>query len=188
MLQPDSWIIEQARKGMIQPFEESLVSRLGAREVISFGTSSYGYDVRCGTKFKIFVNNGLYGVIDPKEFHDNSFVEVEGDSCIIPPHSFALAHTKEYFKIPRDTFVICVGKSTYARCGLIVNVLQLEPEWEGQVTLELSNTTHLPAKVYANEGVAKMVFFRAEKECDISYKDRNGRFQQSRGITISSIV
>ena len=185
MLQPDSWIIQQAEQNnMIQPFERRLISKVATRNVISYGTSSYGYDVRCGNKFKIFVNNGLYGVIDPKEFHPNSFVEVEGEACIIPPHSFALAHTREYFKIPRDTLVLCVGKSTYSRCGIIVNVVQLEPEWEGQVTLEFSNTTHLPAKVYANEGVAQMIFFQASKECDVSYKDRNGKYQYQKGITL----
>ena len=150
---------------------------------ISYGTSSYGYDIRCAPEFKVFTNIHST-VVDPKAFNEGSFVHRKGPACIIPPNSFALAHTVEYFKIPRDVLVICLGKSTYARCGIIVNVTPLEPEWEGQVTIEISNTTPLPAKIYANEGVAQMLFFESDEVCETSYKDRGGKYQGQRGVTL----
>lgn len=181
-IKPDTWIRTQAMAGMIQPFEE----KLSQQGVISYGLSSYGYDARIANEFKIFtnINNSL---IDPKNFSDSAFVEHRGDSCIIPPNSFALARTVELFRIPRDVLVICLGKSTYARCGIIVNVTPLEPEWEGHVTLELSNTTPLPAKIYANEGICQFLFFRGDGICETSYKDRGGKYQGQRGITLPTI-
>ena len=158
-IKSDRWIIEQAKNGMIEPFEAGQVRTAGDTKVISYGTSSYGYDVRCSTQFKVFTNIHS-ATVDPKAFDEKSFVDVEGEVCIIPPNSFALASTVEYFRIPEDVLTICLGKSTYARCGIIVNVTPLEPEWEGHVTLEFSNTTTLPAKIYANEGVAQMLFFQ----------------------------
>ena len=157
-IKSDRWIVEQATKGMIEPFEAGQI-RTNERgdKVISYGTSSYGYDVRCANQFKVFTNIHS-ATVDPKAFDERSFVDVEGDYCIIPPNSFALAHTVEYFRIPEDVLTVCLGKSTYARCGIIVNVTPLEPEWEGHVTLEFSNTTTLPAKIYAKEGVAQMLF------------------------------
>ena len=168
---------------MIEPFEPSQVRETNGRKVVSFGTSSYGYDVRCADEFKIFtnVNNAI---VDPKEFDAASFVDFKGNSCIIPPNSFALARTIEYFRIPRSVLTICLGKSTYARCGIIVNVTPLEPEWEGHVTLEFSNTTPLPARIYANEGVAQMLFFESDEECAVSYLDRGGKYQGQRGVTL----
>lgn len=180
MILSDIWIREQALKnGMIEPFVESQ-KREG---MISYGLSSYGYDARCSPEFKIFtnVNNA---VVDPKEFSPNSFVDRETDVCIIPPNSFALARTVEYFRIPRDVLVICLGKSTYARCGIIVNVTPLEPEWEGHVTLEFSNTTPLPAKIYANEGVCQFLFFKGDQPCEVSYKDRAGKYMGQKGVTL----
>lgn len=180
----DQWIIEQGQAGMITPFEPRLINRLASGEkVISFGTSSYGYDVRCAPEFKIFTNINST-IVDPKNFDPNSFVEVHNDICIIPPNSFVLARTLEYFCIPRDVLVICLGKSTYARCGIIVNVTPLEPEWQGHVTLEFSNTTPLPAKIYAHEGVAQMVFLGAETICHVSYQDRQGKYQGQLGVTL----
>jgi len=177
---PDSWIREMAQtKGMIEPFTEKL-TRDG---VISYGLSSYGYDARVSREFKIFTNVDS-AVVDPKEFSPQSLVDRETDICVIPPNSFALARTVEYFRIPRDTLVICLGKSTYARCGIIVNVTPLEPEWEGHVTLEFSNTTPLPAKIYANEGACQFIFLRAEKECETSYRDRSGKYQGQTGVTL----
>ena len=177
---PDSWIRDQATtKGMIEPFTEKL-QRDG---VISYGLSSYGYDARVSREFKIFTNVDS-AVVDPKDFNQKSFVDREGDVCIIPPNSFALARTVEYFRIPRDVLVICLGKSTYARCGIIVNVTPLEPEWEGHVTLEFSNTTPLPAKIYANEGACQFIFLKADKVCDISYGDRAGKYQGQNGVTL----
>ena len=166
----------------IEPFEENK-KRPGT---VSYGVSSYGYDVRVGTRFKVFTNvtSGGVAVVDPKAFDAKSFVDHVGDVCIIPPNSFALAHTVEYFRIPRDVLVICVGKSTYARCGIIVNVTPLEPEWEGHVTLEFSNTTTLPAKIYANEGVAQMIFLEADEVCAVSYRDRGGKYQGQTGVTL----
>ena len=176
----DRWIRRMVQeKGMIEPFVDAQ-KREG---VISYGLSSYGYDARVGTDFKIFTNVDS-AVVDPKNFAANSFVDRTADVCIIPPNSFALARTVEYFRIPRDVLVICVGKSTYARCGIIVNVTPLEPEWEGHVTLELSNTTTLPAKIYANEGVAQMLFFESDEVCETSYKDRGGKYQGQKGVTL----
>ncbi|HEV2523936.1 MAG TPA: dCTP deaminase, partial [Gammaproteobacteria bacterium] len=151
--------------------------------IVSYGTSSYGYDVRCANEFKIFININS-AIVDPKAFDSSSFVDLKADICIIPPNSFVLARTVEYFKIPRDVLTICVGKSTYARCGIIVNVTPLEPEWEGHVTLEFSNTTPLPAKIYANEGVAQMLFFQSDEVCQTSYKDRQGKYQGQIGVTL----
>ncbi len=168
--------------GMIEPFVDSQ-KRAG---VISFGLSSYGYDARVGPEFKIFTNVNS-AVVDPKEFSDASFVDRTTDICVIPPNSFALARTVEYFRIPRDTLVICVGKSTYARCGIIVNVTPLEPEWEGHVTLEFSNTTPLPAKIYANEGAAQFLFLQGNEPCETSYRDRAGKYQGQRGVTLPRI-
>ena len=152
-------------------------------KIISYGTSSYGYDVRCADEFKIFTNINST-IVDPKNFDEKNFVDFKGDRCIIPPNSFALARTVERFKIPRDVLVVCLGKSTYARCGIIVNVTPLEPEWEGYVTLEFSNTTTLPAVIYANEGIAQMLFFGGDQVCDVSYKDRNGKYQGQEGVTL----
>ena len=170
-------------ENMISPFEPDQIKSLAGNKVISYGTSSYGYDVRCSSNFKIFTNINS-AVVDPKNFDKNSFVDFEGDTCIIPPNSFALASTIEYFKIPRSVLTICLGKSTYARCGIIVNVTPLEPEWEGHVTLEFSNTTTLPAKIYANEGVAQMLFFESDTVCETSYKDRGGKYQKQTGVTL----
>lgn len=168
-------------EGMIEPFEFNQVKEVNGQRIVSYGTSSYGYDVRCSREFKIFTNINS-AIVDPKDFDDNSFVDVESDVCIIPPNSFALARTVEYFRIPRKVLTVCLGKSTYARCGIIVNVTPLEPEWEGHVTLEFSNTTPLPAKIYANEGVAQMLFFESDEVCDISYKDRAGKYQGQTGV------
>ncbi|MFT5111856.1 MAG: dCTP deaminase [Parasphingorhabdus sp.] len=170
-------------KGMIEPFEPGQVRANGDVRIISYGTSSYGYDIRCSDEFKIFTNINS-AIVDPKSFDENSFVDFKGDVCIIPPNSFALARTVEYFRIPRKVLTICLGKSTYARCGIIVNVTPFEPEWEGYVTLEFSNTTTLPAKIYANEGVAQVVFFESDEECEVSYKDRNGKYQGQTGVTL----
>ncbi|MEM6885336.1 MAG: dCTP deaminase [Verrucomicrobiota bacterium] len=180
----DTQIIELAENGMIEPFEAGQVRQNEAGDrVISYGTSSYGYDLRVSNEFKIFtnVNNSI---VDPKEFCEDSFVDMTTDMCIVPPTSFALARSIEYFRIPRDVLTVCLGKSTYARCGIIVNVTPFEPEWEGHVTLEISNTTPLPARVYANEGLAQVLFFQAEQSCKTSYKDRGGKYQGQTGITI----
>jgi len=173
-------------RGMIEPYVPHQVSSVEEKRIVSYGTSSYGYDVRCSTEFKIFTNINA-AVIDPKAFDDSSFIECQGDVCISPPNSFVLARTIEYFRIPRNVLTICVGKSTYARCGIIVNVTPFEPEWEGYVTLEFSNTTPLPAKIYANEGVAQVIFFESEEECEISYKDRKGKYQGQTGVTLPRI-
>ena len=179
----DRWIRKMVReKDMIKPFEESQV-RDG---VISYGVSSYGYDLRVADEFKIFTNVNS-SVVDPKNFDERSFVEFRGPVCIVPPNSFALARSVEYFKIPRSVLTICVGKSTYARCGIIVNVTPLEPEWEGFVTLEISNTTPLPARVYSNEGLCQIVFFESDEECEISYKDKKGKYQTQKGIVLPRI-
>lgn len=182
-IKSDKWIRQQAKKGMITPFEPQQVKEVAGQKVISYGTSSYGYDVRCANEFKIFTNINST-IVDPKNFDEKSFVEFTGDRCIIPPNSFALARTVERFSIPRDVLVVCLGKSTYARCGIIVNVTPLEPEWEGYVTLEFSNTTTLPAVIYANEGVAQMLFFGGDQVCDVSYKDRGGKYQGQEGVTL----
>ena len=170
-------------RGMIEPYVPHQIASVEEKRIVSYGTSSYGYDVRCSTEFKIFTNINA-AVVDPKAFDDSSFIEFEGDVCIIPPNSFVLARTIEYFRIPRNVLTICLGKSTYARCGIIVNVTPFEPEWEGYVTLEFSNTTPLPAKIYANEGVAQVIFFESEEECEISYKDRKGKYQGQTGVTL----
>lgn len=178
-LKPDHWIRKMALEhGMIDPFVESQV-REG---VISYGLSSYGYDMRVSNKFKIFTNVHS-AIVDPKNFTSDSFVDYEGDVCIVPPNSFALAHSVEYFRIPRSVLTITVGKSTYARSGIITNVTPFEPEWEGHVTLEISNTTPLPAKIYANEGIAQVLFFEADDECEVSYADKKGKYQGQRGVT-----
>lgn len=184
-IKSDKWIRRMADEhDMISPFESGQVRESESGKVISYGTSSYGYDVRCADEFKIFTNINSV-TVDPKAFDEKSFVDVSGNGfCIIPPNSFALARTVEYFKIPRDVLVICLGKSTYARCGIICNVTPLEPEWEGHVTLEFSNTTNLPAKIYANEGVAQMLFFGGDEVCDTSYKDRGGKYQGQTGVTL----
>ncbi len=179
----DRWIRRHALEGMIEPYEAGQVRETDGGRIVSYGTSSYGYDVRCADEFKIFTNINS-AVVDPKNFDDSSFVDVRSQVCIIPPNSFALARTVEYFRIPRDVLVICLGKSTYARCGIIVNVTPLEPEWEGHVTLEFSNTTTLPAKVYANEGVAQMIFLGSDEPCEVSYADRGGKYQGQRGVTL----
>jgi dCTP deaminase len=183
-IKSDQWIRKMAQEhNMITPFEAGQVREKDQQRVISYGTSSYGYDVRCADEFKIFTNINS-AIVDPKAFDENSFVDVQSDVCIIPPNSFALARTVEYFKIPRSTLTVCLGKSTYARCGIIVNVTPLEPEWEGHVTLEFSNTSSLPAKIYANEGVAQMLFFESDEVCETSYKDRGGKYQGQKGVTL----
>ena len=181
-IKSDRWIKEMARGGMIEPFVERQV-REG---VVSFGLSSYGYDIRVADEFKIFTNIN-YTVIDPKAFDPRSFVDVQADVCIIPPNSFALARTIEYFRIPRDVLTLCLGKSTYARCGIIVNVTPFEPEWEGTATLEISNTTPLPARIYANEGIAQVLFFQSDESCETSYADKNGKYQAQRAVTLPRI-
>ena len=182
-IKSDRWIREMAGAGMIEPFESEQVSSVDGAKVISYGTSSYGYEIRCSNEFKIFTNINS-AIVDPKLFDASSFVDFEGECCIIPPNSFALARTVEYFRIPRNVLTICLGKSTYARCGIIVNVTPFEPEWEGYVTLEFSNTTPLPARIYANEGVAQVVFFEADESCEVSYKDRKGKYQGQSGVTL----
>ena len=170
-------------RGMIEPYVPHQVSSVEEKRIVSYGTSSYGYDIRCSTEFKIFTNINA-AVVDPKAFDSSSFIEFHGEVCIIPPNSFVLARTIEYFRIPRNVLTLCVGKSTYARCGIIVNVTPFEPEWEGHATLEFSNPTPLPAKIYANEGVAQVIFFESEEECEISYKDRKGKYQGQTGVTL----
>lgn len=172
---------------MIEPFvpEQVCIAKNG-QKIVSYGASSYGYDIRCAEEFKIFTNINST-IIDPKSFDEGSFVEFKGKVCIIPPNSFALARTIEYFRIPRSVLTICLGKSTYARCGIIVNVTPLEPEWQGYVTLEFSNTTSLPAKIYANEGIAQVLFFESDEVCEISYADRDGKYQGQQGVTLPKI-
>lgn len=180
----DRWIKKMSLEhGMIEPFQQGQVRENEQGRLISYGVSSYGYDVRCAPEFKVFTNINSV-IVDPKAFDENSFIDVNSDVCIIPPNSFALARTVEYFRIPRDVLTVCLGKSTYARCGIIVNVTPLEPEWEGHVTLEFSNTTTLPAKIYANEGVAQMVFLGADESCEVSYRDRAGKYQNQTGVTL----
>ncbi len=184
MIKSDKWIRKMAMgKKMIEPFVESRVSD----GVISYGLSSYGYDIRVGNEFKIFTDINS-AIVDPKNFDTSSFVHLKADeSILIPPNSFALARTVEYFRIPRDVISICLGKSTYARCGIIVNVTPFEPEWEGHVSLEISNTTPLPAKIYANEGIAQVIFFQSDDICEISYADKHGKYQGQKGITLPKI-
>lgn len=182
----DKWIRRMAREhGMIEPFEDRQIRQPGAEKVISYGVSSYGYDIRCSNEFKIFTNVHST-IVDPKRFNDKSFVDFTDNVCIIPPNSFALARSLEYFRIPRNVLTLCLGKSTYARCGIIVNVTPLEPEWEGHITLEFSNTTPLPAKIYAYEGVAQVIFLEADHDdiCEVSYKDRGGKYQGQTGVTL----
>jgi dCTP deaminase len=183
-IKSDHWIRRMAADhGMIEPFEAGQVREANGQRIVSYGTSSYGYDVRCANEFKIFTNINST-IVDPKAFDVRSFVDFEGDECIIPPNSFALARTMEYFKIPRSVLVVCLGKSTYARVGIVCNVTPLEPEWEGHVTLEFSNTTPLPAKIYAGEGCAQMLFFESDEVCGTSYKDRGGKYQGQTGVTL----
>jgi dCTP deaminase len=182
-IKSDRWIRKMALEhGMIEPFADRQV-RQG---VVSYGVSSYGYDTRVADEFKVFTN--VYNtVVDPKNFDPQSFVDIKADTCIVPPNSFALARTIEYFRIPRDVLTICLGKSTYARCGIIVNVTPFEPEWEGHVTIEISNTTPLPAKIYANEGIAQVLFFQSDEACEVSYKDKAGKYQNQTGVTLPKI-
>jgi dCTP deaminase len=182
-LKPDHWIRKMVKEQrMIEPFAESQV-RSGA---ISYGVSSYGYDIRVADEFKIFTNV-FSAIVDPKHFDPNSMVDFKGEVCIIPPNSFALARTVEYFRIPRGVLTVCLGKSTYARCGIITNVTPFEPEWEGYVTLEISNTTPLPAKIYANEGIAQVLFFEADEVCEISYADKKGKYQNQQSIQLPKL-
>ena len=179
-IKSDKWIRKMAlSQQMIKPFAESQLSR----KKISYGLSSYGYDIRVANEFKVFTNVNTT-IVDPKNFDPRSLVDVKGNFCIIPPNSFALARTVEYFKIPRNILTICLGKSTYARCGIIVNVTPFEPEWEGYATLEISNTTPLPAKIYANEGIAQIIFLESDEECETSYKDKKGKYQAQKKITL----
>jgi dCTP deaminase len=182
-IKPDRWIRRMClEQRMIEPFEESLV-RTGK---VSFGLSSYGYDIRIADEFKVFTNVHST-IVDPKHFDDKAFVDIKGDVCIIPPNSFALGRTVEYFRIPRNVLAICVGKSTYARCGIITNITPFEPEWEGYATLEISNTTPLPARIYAGEGIAQLVFFASDEDCETSYADRKGKYQKQTGITLAKL-
>ncbi|MGR3973534.1 MAG: dCTP deaminase [Candidatus Rhabdochlamydia sp.] len=183
-IKSDTWIRHMAlKKKMIEPFVDEQVRVCEGQKVISYGLSSYGYDLRVASEFKIFTNIHN-SVIDPKNFQENAFIHMEADVCIIPPNSFALARSVEYFRIPRDVMTLCLGKSTYARCGIIVNVTPFEPEWEGFVTLEISNTTPLPAKIYANEGLAQVVFYQAQDVCETSYADRAGKYMKQTRITL----
>lgn len=187
-IKSDKWIRRMSQEQrMIEPFAPGQV-RTGAdgERLISYGTSSYGYDVRCADEFRVFTNINS-ATVDPKAFDDNSFVSVQGSVCVIPPNSFALARTIEYFRIPRNVLTICLGKSTYARCGIIVNVTPLEPEWEGHVTLEFSNTTPLPARIYANEGACQFLFLQGNERCEVSYKDRAGKYMGQRGVTLPKL-
>ena len=186
-IKSDRWIRKMAQEhGMIEPFEPNQIKEQGGQRIVSYGTSSYGYDIRCSNEFKLFTNINST-IVDPKNFDASSFVDVVAPVCIIPPNSFALARTVEYFRIPRNVLTICLGKSTYARCGIIVNVTPFEPEWEGFVTLEFSNTTPLPAKIYANEGVAQVIFFESDEPCAVSYRDRQGKYQGQVGVTLPKI-
>jgi dCTP deaminase len=182
-IKPDKWIARMVKEhGMIEPYVDSQVKD----NSVSFGVSSYGYDIRIADEFKIFTNINST-VVDPKNFDPRSFVDFKGDVCIIPPNSFALGRSVEYFRIPRNVLTICVGKSTYARCGIITNVTPFEPEWEGFVTLEISNTTPLPAKIYANEGIAQVLFFESDEVCAVSYGDKKGKYQKQTGITLPKV-
>lgn len=186
-LRSDKWIRRMAvEQKMIEPFAENLVRETNGKKIVSYGLSSYGYDLRVAEEFKVFTN--VYNsIVDPKNFRPDAFVDIKGEACVIPPNSFALARSVEYFRIPRNVLTLCIGKSTYARCGIIVNVTPFEPEWEGYVTLEISNTTPLPAKIYAGEGLAQVLFFVAEEVCDISYADRKGKYMKQMEITYPSI-
>lgn len=186
-LKSDRWIRQMAMDHkMIEPFSDIQIRTDGAKKIVSFGLSSYGYDLRVAKDFKVFTN--VYNsIVDPKNFSPNAFVDISGEECIIPPNSFALARSVEYFRIPRNVLTLCIGKSTYARCGIIVNVTPFEPEWEGFVTLEISNTTPLPAKIYAGEGLAQVLFFASEEACEVSYADRKGKYMNQMEITYPSI-
>ena len=185
MIKSDKWIRRMAASTrMIEPFEPGQVRVANGQRIVSYGTSSYGYDVRCAAEFKIFTNV-FSAIVDPKHFDVKSMVDFTGDVCVVPPNSFALARTIEYFRIPRKVLTICLGKSTYARCGIIVNVTPFEPEWEGFVTLEISNTTPLPAKIYANEGACQFLFLQGNEPCEISYRDKAGKYQGQRGVTLT---
>ena len=183
-VRPDHWIKRLGKSGGIVPFESEQIRERDGKKIISYGTSSYGYDVRCGDEFYLINNINPTTVIDPKQFDHKSFVPIKNDVCIIPPNGFVLATTIEYFKLPADVIAICVGKSTYARCGIIVNVTPIEPEFEGNITLELSNTTPLPAKIYAHEGIAQIIFLKSDTRCLTSYKDRKGKYQGQRNVTL----
>lgn len=187
-IKEDEWIKKMSKeKGMIDPFFDGQIKQTSSgKRIVSYGLSSYGYDIRVSDEFKVFTN--VYNsIVDPKCFTEDAFVDITGEICIIPPNSFALARSIEYFKIPRNVLTICLGKSTYARCGIIVNVTPFEPEWEGHVTIEISNTTPLPAKIYANEGIAQVIFFEAAHECSVSYAERGGKYQKQRGITVPTV-
>ncbi len=188
-IKADSWIRKMAlENGMIEPFCDRQVRQITdeSNKIVSYGLSSYGYDIRVADEFKVFTN--VYNsIIDPKNFSEDAFVNIKAKTCIVPPNSFALARSIEYFRIPRNVLTICLGKSTYARCGIIVNVTPFEPEWEGHVTLEISNTTPLPAIIYANEGIAQVLFFESNEQCEISYADRKGKYMKQRGITLPQV-
>jgi dCTP deaminase len=182
-IKPDKWIKRMAKEHqMIVPFSERQIKK----GIVSYGLSSYGYDIRVADEFKVFTNVNTT-IVDPKKFDPRSLVDVKGKVCLIPPNSFVLARTVEYFKIPRNILTICLGKSTYARCGIIVNVTPFEPEWEGYATLEISNTTPLPAKIYANEGIAQIIFLEADEICEVSYKDKKGKYQAQKKITLPKL-
>lgn len=186
-IKSDRWIQHMATQhAMIHPFVAEQIKTEPGKNCISYGTSSYGYDVRCADEFKIFTNINT-SIVDPKNFDTTSFVDLKKNECIIPPNSFALGRTLEYFKIPRNILTICLGKSTYARCGIIVNVTPLEPEWEGHITLEFSNTTPLPAKIYANEGIAQLIFLESDEVCQTSYRDRAGKYLAQQGVTLPKV-
>ena len=183
-IKSDRWIRMMATEyGMIEPYEPGQVKEVDGKRIVSYGTSSYGYDIRCADEFKLFTNINST-IVDPKRFDDGNFVDIKGDSVIIPPNSFALARTVEYFRIPRNVLTICLGKSTYARCGIIVNVTPLEPEWEGQVTIEISNTTPLPAKIHAHEGICQFLFLQGNEPCETSYADKAGKYMRQRGVSL----
>ena len=185
-LKSDTWIKKMSKKGMIEPFCEKQVGK----NIVSYGLSSYGYDIRVGNEFMIFTNIGA-NLVDPKSFDERNVVEItteENGYCLVPPNSFALARTIEYFRIPRNVLAFCLGKSTYARCGIIVNVTPFEPEFEGHITIEISNTTPLPAKIYANEGIAQVLFLEGDETCEVSYKDKKGKYQGQKGITLPKVI
>lgn len=188
-IKPDGWIRRMANEcQMIDPFEDRQVSKVNVSannqdRIVSYGLSSFGYDIRVADEFKVFTN--VYNaIVDPKDFKENSFIDIKSNVCVVPPNSFALARSVEYFRIPRNVLTICVGKSTYARCGIIVNVTPFEPEWEGYVTIEISNTTPLPAKIYSNEGIAQVLFFESSEDCEISYADKKGKYMKQKGVTL----
>ncbi len=187
-IKSDRWIRMMAEEQrMIEPFEPGQVRQSGGRKLISYGTSSYGYDVRCANEFKIFTNVHT-AIVDPKNFDQRSFVDYKGDVCVIPPNSFALSNTIENFRMPRNVYGICIGKSTYARCGIIINVTGFDAEWEGNATLEISNTTPLPCRIYAGEGIAQVLFFESDEDCEVSYRDKKGKYQGQEHITLPTIL